>query len=655
MSDKFLRLLNSQETLENAIPTFIEAFVEYYGEERRKEIEEKFSKAKFLGYQSLDGVNSTIIITCKNITEDLVKEILDKHNLPLEIKDLTNDSSFDTLNIHPILKAFEIIEDNELGIEGRLNQSIDKCLKDVRRFIPDFTREDLETISNTGIIPEKYDYVDDWLKNKILFYTNSNSIEKAHAESVKNSLEFFQKIDSDINNDNFREKLKDSKFLELLDLKEDYQKAYETYLERTEKIKKYVDEYNEYLKISGTIRDKSRQEFILDNLDLIPEDKRSGLEEYRKDYTKSWGLNSFFTEIFGYSYYGPLKVECFSSEKEEILNSTDKDSWKADCIKSDRIDYFRACGIDLGSNYEEYLNSEEAKKVWPSTERIDKLIEEKEKNEEKCEQEIFNNTRRYQETLKEINSFGWLDKHIPVDKDMYKNGGTFVSPNIIKTDNGYELLPLVAICCNSIKYGDIDHNIVHELNHLFELHLNGVYDNEYNVICGWDVIKSSLETNEETNDYDDNSKRSYELFNEIINELIAQDICELMHKNKMYVFDSENKSNYKNVTSYEHSLFLVRQFYNKYKDLIVKSRSNGNIDIILDAVGKDNFDELNGLFETYSENFSGFKIYNLMSSLSNKEDNEMTRVFYELNDKRDVILEKMDKYYEEHKEVEHQL
>ena len=31
---------------------------------------------------------------------------------------------------------------------------------------------------------------------------------------------------------------------------------------------------------------------------LIPEDKRSGLEEYRKDYTKSWGLNSFFTEIF---------------------------------------------------------------------------------------------------------------------------------------------------------------------------------------------------------------------------------------------------------------------------------------------------------------------------------------------------------------------
>ena len=80
-------------------------------------------------------------------------------------------------------------------------------------------------------------------------------------------MEFFQKIDSDINNDNFREKLKDSKFLELLDLKEDYQKAYETYLERTEQIKKYVDEYNEYLTISGAIRDKSRQEFILDNLD----------------------------------------------------------------------------------------------------------------------------------------------------------------------------------------------------------------------------------------------------------------------------------------------------------------------------------------------------------------------------------------------------
>ncbi len=652
MSDKFLRLLNSQETLENSISTFIEAFVEYYGEERRKEIEEKFSKAKFLGYQSLDGVSSTIIYFCKSLTDELVQEVLDKHNLPLEIKDLTNDSSFDTLNIHPILKAFEIIEDNELGIEGRLNQSIDKCLKDVRQFIPDITREELETISNTGVIPEKYDYVDDWLKNKILFYTNSNSIERVHTENVKNGLTFCQKIDPDINKDNFKEKLKEPKFLALLDLKEDYQKAYETYLERTKEIEKYVTEYDEYRKMSSELKDKARQELILNNLDLIPEDKRSGLEEYSKDYTKSWGLNSFFTDVFGY-FYGPPKVECFSSEKEEILKTADQDEWNVNCIKSDRINYFKACGIDLGPNYEDYLNSEEAKKVWPSTERIDKLVENGNEIFGKCEQEIYNNTKRYQETDEEMHNLGWLDKNYPMDKDMYNAKTSFVSPNIIKTDNGYELLPLVAICCNNVNYGNVDHNIVHELNHLFELHLNGVYDDEYDVICGWDILKGTLTEKKETNNND--SKRSYELFNEIINELIAQDICEIMHKNKQYVFDSENKSDYKNTTSYAHSLFLVRQFYNKYKDLIVKSRSNGNIDIILDAVGKDNFDELNGLFETYFENFSGFKIYNLMSSLSNKEDNEMTRVFYELNDKRDVILEKMDKYYEEHKEVEHQL
>lgn len=653
MSDRLATLLNCQETLESSIPTFIEAFVEYYGEESRKELEEKFLNAKFLGYQSLEGTHYAIISICKNITNELVQEILDKCDLSLEVDDLTNNSSFDTLNIHPVLKVFKLIEDNELGQEGRFKQSIAKCLETAKRYLPDITREELETISNTGVVPEKYKDIDDWLKNRILFNTNRSSIENAHIEKFNDIVGLLQKIDSDINKENFKEKLKEPEFLKFLDLKNDYQEAYETYLERTKVIEKYVKEYDENSQMKTNLSYKLRQEFILDNLDLIPEDKRNGLDAYREDYTKSWKLDDFFTDVFGYSIHGPLKIECFSSENEEKLKSASEEEWVVRCIKNDRISYFVACGLNLGTNYEDYLNNEEAKRIWPNAQRIDKLVEDRDTIIEKYEQEIFDNTKRYQDIRKRIDSFGWLDKNDPIDKSMYKAKGTFVSPNIIKTDNGYELLPLVAICCDYENNGNIDHNIVHELNHLFELHLNGVYDNKYDVICGWDTISAAFEEKQLTNSNDD--KRSYELFNEIINEMIAQDICEIMHKNNTYVFDDKKNSNYKNITSYEHSLFLVRDFYDKYKNLIIKSRNNGNIDIILDAVGKDNFDELNGLFEIYFENFSGFKIYNLMSSLTNKEDNEMTRVFYELKDKRDIILEKMDKYYEEHKEGTHQL
>ena len=114
-----------------------------------------------------------------------------------------------------------------------------------------------------------------------------------------------------------------------------------------------------------------------------------------------------------------------------------------------------------------------------------------------------------------------------------------------------------------------------------------------------------------------------------------------MHENNMYVFDNPQNSKTTHTTSYEHSLFLVKDFFNEFKDKIIESRRNGNIEAIFQEVGKENFDELNSLFEIYFENFSGFKIYNLISSLRNKEDNEMTRIYYDLVDRKNKIMDKM--------------
>lgn len=649
--DRSLKLINGLEEFEKSIPTFIEAFVEYYGENHRKEIENKFSKARFIGYQTMGDLKSTINSFSQNITKELIEEIINKHDLNLEVKDLTRDNGFEFKNIQPINYLFNLLEENSLGADGRLEDVINSSLESYKRYIPDLTYEDLKEISKTGVIPntEKFENASDWLKNNILYSVDSNAIERNLVTHFNGVEELLKLIDPDINQDNFKEKLNNPEFQKFIEIKKDYEKAYELYLERMKVVEKYQIELKKYDEIEMDLSKKYMQEFILDNLDLIPDDKRKGLEDYKEDYNKEIYLDSYIRDTLGYSLYSTIDITSFSTKSEENLNDSNENVWISNSIKNDRISYLKKNGIDLGDNYEDYLNSEEARKIWPSSERVDKLIEDRKQLLDRLKKELFDKTAIYQETRRKIDELGLLDKYDHIDMNMYENGGTFVSPNIVQTDTGYELFSLVAVHLDEIS-DDLDHAIIHELNHLFELHLNEVLGDTYSVICGWDQVDGTIGDAEVTEE--DNSKRSYELFNEIINEKIAQEICEIMHKDNVQVFDDKYHLKYQKTTSYEHSSFLVNDFYNEYKDLIIKSRSNGNINIILDAVGKENFDELNSLFETFSESFSGMKIYNLITSLSKKEDNDMTRVYYELCDKRDAILERMRKNYENHKEEE---
>ena len=66
--------------------------------------------------------------------------------------------------------------------------------------------------------------------------------------------------------------------------------------------------------------------------------------------------------------------------------------------------------------------------------------------------------------------------------------------------------------------------------------------------------------------------------------------------------------------------------------------------MIWDAVGKENFDELNELFHIFYENFEGFKIYNVLQSLKQGEDTPQTRIYRELARRRDEIMDKMRKH-----------
>ena len=88
MIKEYDNFLNCKQHLRDNIPMLIELFVSYYGEDRRKEIEEKFTNAIFIAYRK----PKTTSIFLKKISEELSTEIIthytQKLNITLPVKKL---------------------------------------------------------------------------------------------------------------------------------------------------------------------------------------------------------------------------------------------------------------------------------------------------------------------------------------------------------------------------------------------------------------------------------------------------------------------------------------------------------------------------------------------------------------------------------------
>lgn len=160
---------------------------------------------------------------------------------------------------------------------------------------------------------------------------------------------------------------------------------------------------------------------------------------------------------------------------------------------------------------------------------------------------------------------------------------------------------------------NLDASLIHELNHVFEL--KQINSNEF--IIGWDKFRYDDQKNEMI----DTNNGKYTYINEGINELISLDILRKLHE-KDYIFNDQENNIEKN-SMYNKYEFLLKEFYETYRDTIIKSRLAGDINIIINEVGKNNFNDLNNLVNDFNKYFS---------------DSKPLKMFEE---KKNTILEKM--------------
>ena len=223
---------------------------------------------------------------------------------------------------------------------------------------------------------------------------------------------------------------------------------------------------------------------------------------------------------------------------------------------------------------------------------------------------------KYNKSLIEI--FDFLTNKNGITEEFYqlynysKSSQTNWRP--YKKDNSNLLELFTIIYFDDLKsLNNIDATIIHELNHVFEL--KQLSDDEF--VIGWDLFKYDYEKNEMI----DLNKGKYTYINEGINELISLDIVEKMHETNYLFTDKEN--NLDKNSMYNKYEFLLKEFYEEYKAVIIESRLAGDINIIIDKVGRNNFNDLNNLVNDFNKYFS---------------DSKPLKMFEE---KKNVILEKM--------------
>lgn len=585
MNKELLKQINPTESIINALPAIIEAFVTFYGESERENITNKFENMIVIGYMKPENVSRIIGKIKKEKSKELTKEFLEK-----------------------------LSKDNE----------------------------EQEKLSKLFLNNADFDYSD---MQPINLYINYRNGKRRALYWQRQVVEFLKQTHPETTIENVDELIESNTYKSIETIIPIYEEILKKYNELLNELKPY-NEYIEKCKdLKKTLEKKYLQKTVETLKDLFTKEELKQIEEEfdNKFYYSIKNVNGKTKNYFGINLNSTKLIEAFSEESNQILLTGEK--WRQDSIKKDRIQYFKNLGLDLGNDYETYLNVPRINNFLPSTQTVERILNTNNNMYTEMMNEYYKSIPEYQKNRARIEELNLIDKSDSYNASAYENRKTAVNPNLKQIDGKYIQYPLLLFNMEGLEEW-YDKTLVHELNHVYELQLQNATENSYQMTCGWEILEDEINHKEkqQVSLKDREEKRNYELFNEIINELIAQEISEILSQSNIYIFNNKENKKIAGGTGYERTKFLVKEFYETYKKEIIESRKNGNLSIIFETVGKENFESLNQLFHEFHENFKEFEYYRVINDLTKKVENEKTNKLKEIHLKKKKILEQMEEY-----------
>lgn len=339
---------------------------------------------------------------------------------------------------------------------------------------------------------------------------------------------------------------------------------------------------------------------------------------------------------------GPCRIQYFGTDSNKWM---EKGSLCRENVLRNRIEYFRSFGIDLGDDYEAYASSAECLSLLPPQEVIDEMVKRLVDYQRSEDEQVYKNSKKYSDIRAEQKRRNYLIGHAVLNIHTVAHTMGCIIPNARLIDGEVVCSPIMYSSENLFNDEYTDNSVNHELNHLREFGIIEVNEKGIKFVCGWDTMFAEFGQEKDDLIHDKSEdNRDYELLNEIINEIIAQEITVLMHKRGVYIANSPGFAKVGGSSAYENYRFLVDDFYKRYREVIIESRRPGNIEVLFSNVGKDNFEDLNRLTRDFKEMFPGNSIFDAMKDAENGLDNEGTRKLHELEMRRDDILNRMAEY-----------
>ena len=579
--------INIDQYINNMKPVLIEAFVQFYGEEKRQEITDRFNATIFLGYSMDKDLRSLVSEARKECKGHAMDYFFSHVEAPYETKEEKEEAAKKFFCYSEELKYTELSFYYN-GIDQEVNSYDHKRAIEVMGKLtnnPDLVEFD-----------EKGEYTQEFLDAR--------------------------------------------KYLD--SIKEYYNKAIEMYNTEIEtRFKDLIQVEKEAVELRESIKNELDSRYRSEIMQLLTEEDRKKVEQSTYVNWNSIPSAALYISYSAMNFYYDSPIDRFTEQSDKDLEDPQVGDYTKSQIKESRVEYFKKMGIDLGDKpYEEYMSDPRVKEIYPDRELVERIHKLKESLKLELEVRMAKELPLSKPLLERVTSqtiFGEEEF-----ADVLINGTTCITTNYSREGDTFIERPTLFFPSTS-DTNAFDCRLIHECNHAYEMQFVSFDGDNLKTIVGWDECNYRLSVETEAN-MEERNKRHYEMLNEIINELIAQDICTIMHNNGTYIMGDEKTADNTSHSGYQMTAFLVREFYNTFKDAIIASRKGNNIQVLFDTVGEDNFMELNQLLYDFSDYFKGFKIYRAYQDLDKKKDSEEARYYLECRDKSIEIMNKMKEY-----------
>ena len=277
MLESYYKMLNAKDTIKDAMPSIIEAFVEQYGEDKREEIIQKLNSVVIVPYILPDDLKSLLRNIKKEESKIIKRDFLVKNGIA------PNDSNMQSFfgkfdmedyTYHPIYKFYVDIEHIRKDDYDKNSYGY-KLLKDrvfnyLKGYYPDINIEEIEELIKEG------------------YFTREEELVKNYIESLN------------------------------------------VYHQRTSILQQYDKEVEEDKRIEKQLKKKYYLKFINDFIDLIPSNELEKIKTYIEDPNGSIYSNTIpFTRAYlGDSLESSILLSYFSIEYDNILIDPDDSVWR---------------------------------------------------------------------------------------------------------------------------------------------------------------------------------------------------------------------------------------------------------------------------------------------------------------------------------------